>query len=260
MSPAELTVAVHDNLRHLGLDVLDVVNLRGVMGGGADHGPAEGSIEEPLAALAELQRQGLIRHLGLSNVTAGAGRAARHRRDRLRAEPLQPRPPRRRRADRRARRARHRLRAVLPAGRLHAAPVLDALRRAPSTRRRCRAPAWLLHRSPNILLIPGTSSPDHLRARTSPRAGCRRRTTLVELDAVGHRRRRTTHVFRLRHYRESGRGRPASARRGPPGAGDRPRPGEGGGVVGEGGRRPPWRPQRRRRRRHERARRREGPS
>lgn len=68
VSPAELTSAVHDNLRNLGLDALDVVNLR-VMGGGAGHGPSEGSIEEPLAALAELQRRGLIRELGLSNVT-----------------------------------------------------------------------------------------------------------------------------------------------------------------------------------------------
>jgi len=68
MSPAELTSAVHDNLRNLGLGALDVVNLR-MMGGGAGHGPSEGSIEEPLGALAELQRRGLIRELGLSNVT-----------------------------------------------------------------------------------------------------------------------------------------------------------------------------------------------
>src|ERR1700751_2753625 len=67
LSPQELTNGVHDNLRNLGLDKLDVVNLRvgGVMG------PTEGSIEKPLTALAELQRQGLIRHLGLSNVTPG---------------------------------------------------------------------------------------------------------------------------------------------------------------------------------------------
>ncbi len=67
MTPTELTRAVHDNLRNLGLDALDVVNLR-FMGDG--HGPSEGPIETPLTALAELQRQGLIRHLGLSNVTA----------------------------------------------------------------------------------------------------------------------------------------------------------------------------------------------
>lgn len=69
MTPDELTNAVHDNLRNLGLDVLDVVNLR-LMGGGAGHGPAEGSLEEPLAALARLQQEGLVRHIGLSNVTA----------------------------------------------------------------------------------------------------------------------------------------------------------------------------------------------
>src|ERR1700729_1136155 len=67
LSPQELTAGVHDNLRNLGLDALDVVNLRvgGVMG------PMEGSIAEPLSVLAELKSQGLIRHIGLSNVTAG---------------------------------------------------------------------------------------------------------------------------------------------------------------------------------------------
>ncbi len=65
-SAEELTQAVHDNLRNLGLDVLDVVNLRAMF---SAHGPAEGSLEEPLTALAELQRQGLVRHVGLSNVT-----------------------------------------------------------------------------------------------------------------------------------------------------------------------------------------------
>jgi pyridoxine 4-dehydrogenase len=67
MTPAELTRAVHDNLRNLGLDVLEIVNLR-IMG--KVHGPSEGSIEAPLTVLAELQRQGLIRHLGLSNATS----------------------------------------------------------------------------------------------------------------------------------------------------------------------------------------------
>src|SRR5271168_1708581 len=67
IAPADLVRAIHDNLRNLGIDVLDVVNLR-VMG--RIHGPSEGSIEEPFTALAELQRQGLIRHLGVSNVTS----------------------------------------------------------------------------------------------------------------------------------------------------------------------------------------------
>src|ERR1017187_5619150 len=65
-SREELTQAVHDNLRNLGLDVLDVVNLRSMFN---VHGPAEGSLEEPLTVLAELQRKGLVRHIGLSNVT-----------------------------------------------------------------------------------------------------------------------------------------------------------------------------------------------
>ena len=80
---------MHDNLRNLGLDVLDVVNLRIMFD---VHGPAEGSIEAPLTALAELQRQGLVRHIGLSNVTpTQIAEGARICRDRLRAEPLQPR-------------------------------------------------------------------------------------------------------------------------------------------------------------------------
>ncbi len=66
MSPEELTQAVHDNLRNLGLEVLDVVNLRSMLD---VHGPAEGSLEEPLTTLAELREKGLIRHIGLSNVT-----------------------------------------------------------------------------------------------------------------------------------------------------------------------------------------------
>jgi pyridoxine 4-dehydrogenase len=161
-SPAELVSAVHDNLRNLGLDTLDVVNLR-VMGD--VHAPSEGSIEPQFTALAELQRQGLISHLGLSNVTASQIKQARaiapvvcvqnhynlaHREDDALIEelakagtayvpffplggftPLQS--------------------ATLSeaAAELHATPMQVAL-------------AWLLHRSPNILLIPGTSSIAHL--------------------------------------------------------------------------------------------------
>src|SRR3954466_9961014 len=66
LSRAALTQAVHDNLRNLGLDVLEIVNLRSMLD---VHGPAEGSLEEPLTALAELQQRGLVRHIGLSNVT-----------------------------------------------------------------------------------------------------------------------------------------------------------------------------------------------
>ena len=66
MSPKELTDAIHDNLRHLKLDALDVVNLRSMF---SNHAPMEGSLEEPLTVLADLQRKGLIKQIGLSNVT-----------------------------------------------------------------------------------------------------------------------------------------------------------------------------------------------
>src|ERR1700751_6074497 len=73
-SPTELSQAVHDNLRNLGVDVLDGVNLRSMF---SVHGPAEGSIEAPLSVLAELQRKGLVRHIGLSNVTPAQIKEAR---------------------------------------------------------------------------------------------------------------------------------------------------------------------------------------
>jgi len=86
LSRQELIDGVHDNLRNLGLDTLDVVNLR--VGGVA--GPSEGSIEEPLTVLAELKRQGLIRHLGLSNVSPEQlGGGSEDYRDSLRAESVQ---------------------------------------------------------------------------------------------------------------------------------------------------------------------------
>jgi aryl-alcohol dehydrogenase-like predicted oxidoreductase len=159
----ELARAVEDNLRNLGLEALDVVNLRIMF---SAHGPAEGSIAEPLEALADLQRQGLVRHIGLSNVTAAQVQEGRrvaeivcvqnqynlaHRDDDALIDalaedgiayvpffplggfsPLQS--------------------ATLSevAARLNATPLQVAL-------------AWLLQRAPNILLIPGTSSVVHLR-------------------------------------------------------------------------------------------------
>ncbi len=88
-SAEDLTSAVHDNLRNLGLDAIDVVNLRFMFD---VHGPAEGPIEAPLATLAKLQRQGLVRHIGLSNVTPKqVAEGARHCGHRLCSEPLQPR-------------------------------------------------------------------------------------------------------------------------------------------------------------------------
>ncbi|MER8838556.1 aldo/keto reductase family oxidoreductase [Mesorhizobium sp. M0684] len=162
-SPEQLTQAVQDNLHNLGLDVLEVVNLRVMFDA---HGPAEGSIEAPLATLAELQRQGLVRHIGLSNVTAAQIAEGRricrivcvqnqynlaHRgddalindlaRDGIAYVPFFP------------------LGGFNPlqsstlskvAARLGATPMQVAL-------------AWLLRRAPNILLIPGTSSVAHLR-------------------------------------------------------------------------------------------------
>jgi pyridoxine 4-dehydrogenase len=161
-SEPELASAIEDNLRNLGLEQLDVVNLRvgGLMG------PTDGSIEKPLTALAELQRKGLIRDLGLSNVTPGQLAEGQriapivciqnlynvaHRTDDAFIADL------------------HRqgiayvpffpLGGFTPlqsealnevAASLHATPMQVAL-------------AWLLHRSPNILLIPGTSSLEHLR-------------------------------------------------------------------------------------------------
>lgn len=161
-SAAELTQAVHDNLHNLGLDVLDVVNLRAMF---SVHGPAEGSLEKPLTALAELQRQGLIRHIGLSNVTARQVQDGRkitpiacvqnmynlvHREDealltQLAAEgtayvPFFP------------------LGGFTP---LQSGVLSDVAAELGATRMQV-ALAWLLQRSPNILLIPGTSSAAHL--------------------------------------------------------------------------------------------------
>jgi pyridoxine 4-dehydrogenase len=162
-SAADLTSAVHDNLRNLGLDVLDVVNLRIMFG---IHGPAEGSIEAPLAALAKLQREGLVRHIGLSNVTLKQieeGRATAdivcvqnhfnlvHRGDdalidRLSSEGIAYVP-------------------FFPLGGftpLQSTALNDVARELGATPMQV-ALAWLLQRAPNILLIPGTSSIPHLR-------------------------------------------------------------------------------------------------
>ena len=183
-SREELTQAVHDNLRNLGLDVLDVVNLRIMFD---VHGPAEGSIEAPLTVLADLQRQGLVRHVGLSNVTPTQIAEGRriceivcvqnqynlaHRADDALIEDL----------------ARQNI-AYVPffplggftplqsstlsdvASRLGATPVQVAL-------------AWLLRRAPNILLIPGTSSVAHLRENLAADQLTLSPQTLAELDRI----------------------------------------------------------------------------
>ncbi|CAN7262988.1 aldo/keto reductase family oxidoreductase [Acidovorax sp. LjRoot118] len=161
-SAAELTQAVHDNLRNLGLDVLDVVNLRAMF---SVHGPAEGSLEEPLTALAELQRQGLIRHIGLSNVTACQVQDGRritpiacvqnmynlaHREDEALLTQLAA--------------AGTAYVPFFPLGGftpLQSGVLSDVAADLGATPMQV-ALAWLLQRSPNILLIPGTSSVAHL--------------------------------------------------------------------------------------------------
>ncbi len=163
-SPAELTQAVHDNLRNLQIDTLAVVNLRLTTAGA--HGPREGSIEPQVTALAELQAQGLIRHLGLSNVTAAqveeAGAIApvvcvqnmynlAHRDDDALVDAL---------AARRVAYA-----PFFPLGGfspLQSQTLVDVAARLGATPMQV-ALAWLLRRAPNILLIPGTSSLAHLR-------------------------------------------------------------------------------------------------
>jgi pyridoxine 4-dehydrogenase len=191
VSPQDLTEGVHDNLRNLGLDVLDIVNYRAL---GTIHGPKEGPIAEQVTVLADLRRKGLIRHVGLSNVTAAQiaeaqaitdivcvqnnyNLANRHDDaliDDLATQgiPYVPFFP---------------LGGFTPlqsstlsdvAGRLGATPMQIAL-------------AWLLHRSPNILLIPGTSSVAHLRENLAAGQLTLSPQVLSELDgiastAVGH--------------------------------------------------------------------------
>ncbi|WP_165465451.1 aldo/keto reductase family oxidoreductase [Enterobacter cloacae] len=162
-SAQELTQAVHDNLRNLKRDVLDVVNLRIMF---SAHGPAEGSIAAPLSVLAELQQQGLVRHIGLSNVTASQVAEAQkmvsvvcvqnmynvvNRGDDALIETL----------------AQQGIAWVpfFPLGGF--TPLqssgLQAVADTLGATLMQVALAWLLQRSPNILLIPGTSSVAHLR-------------------------------------------------------------------------------------------------
>ncbi len=163
MSPDDLRSAVEDNLRNLGLEVLEVVNLRMM---GAIHGPAEGSIEAPLTVLADLQRQGLVRDIGLSNVTSNQLEEGRRICDIVCVQNLYN--VARRDDDALIDELARAGIAYVPffplggftplqsselnevATRLGATPMQVAL-------------AWLLQRAPNILLIPGTSSLEHLR-------------------------------------------------------------------------------------------------
>jgi pyridoxine 4-dehydrogenase len=184
ISPEDLTAGVRDNLRNLDLEALDIVNYRAM---GSIHGPKEGSIAEEVTVLADLRRQGLIRHIGLSNVTAAQVAEAQaitdvvcvqnnynlaHRHDDALIDDL----------------ARQGI-AYVPffplggftplqsstltsvAGRLGFTPMQVAL-------------AWLLHRSPNILLIPGTSSVAHLRENLGAGQLTLSPQTLTELEGI----------------------------------------------------------------------------
>jgi pyridoxine 4-dehydrogenase len=180
----DLIAGVHDNLRNLGLDALDIVNYR-VMGSG--HGPDEGSIAEQVTVLADLQRKGLIRHIGLSNVTAAQLAEAQaitdivcvqnnynlaHRHDDALIDDL----------------ARQSIAYVpfFPLGGftpLQSSTLSDVAARLKATPMQV-ALAWLLHRSPNILLIPGTSSLAHLRENLAAGQLTLSPDLLAELDAV----------------------------------------------------------------------------
>jgi pyridoxine 4-dehydrogenase len=184
ISPEQLTAGVHDNLRNLGLEALDIVNYR-VMGAG--HGPEEGSIAEQVTVLAELRRKGLIRHIGLSNVTAAQVAEAQsitgivcvqnnynlaHRHDDTLINDL----------------ARQGIAYVpffplggfTPLQSSTLSAVADQLGAKPMQ----VALAWLLHRSPNILLIPGTSSLAHLRENLAAAQLKLSPQTLAELDGI----------------------------------------------------------------------------
>ena len=184
LSRQELIDGVHDNLRNLGLDTLDMVNLRvgGVMG------PAEGSIEEPLTVLAELKMQGLIRHLGLSNVSPEQFAEGQkiseivcvqnlynvaHRNDDgfiddLAAQGIAYVP-------------------FFPLGGFTPlqSSALDAVAASLGNTPMQVALAWLLQRSPNILLIPGTSSVEHLRENLKAATIHLPREIVASLDAIG---------------------------------------------------------------------------
>ncbi|MGD0104154.1 MAG: aldo/keto reductase family oxidoreductase [Rhodopila sp.] len=185
MGSADLVRAVHDNLRNLGVDVLDVVNLRIT---GEVHGPSEGSIEEPFSALVELQRRGLIRHLGVSNVTSAQVTQARgiaqivcvqnlynlaHRADDALIDAL---------ADMGIAYV-----PFFPLGGftpLQSSTLSDVAAQVGATPMQV-ALAWLLRRAPNLLLIPGTSSVTHLRENLAAAALILPGDLLSKLDAMG---------------------------------------------------------------------------
>jgi len=185
MEPEDLRRGVHDNLRNLGLEALEVVNMR-IMGN--IHSPAEGSIEKQVTALAELQREGLVRHIGLSNVTAAQIAEAQgiakivcvqnhynlvQREDDTLVDEL----------------ASQGIAYVpfFPLGGFTPiqSSVLSTVAQKIGATPMQVALAWLLHRSPNILLIPGTSSLAHLRENMQVAQLSLSDAVLAELDAIG---------------------------------------------------------------------------
>jgi len=187
-TPAELVQAVHDNLRNLGVEVLDVVNLRVMLDA---YKPSEGSIEAQFSALAELQQRGLIRHLGISNATAAQVQEARgiakvvcvqnhynlaHRaddalidalgRDGIAYVPFFP------------------LGGFSPLQSDSLSSIAQELGVTPMQ----VALAWLLARAPNILLIPGTSSVVHLRENLAAAELSLSAEVLAALDQIGRER------------------------------------------------------------------------
>ncbi len=163
MTPGELTQAVHDNLRNLGRDALDVVNLR-MMGDG--HGPSDASLAEPLTTLTELKAQGLIRHIGLSNVTPTQLAEAQTITDIVCVQNLYNVAQREDDAfiDDLARQGIAYV-PFFPLGGftpLQSSALTEVATQLGATPMQV-ALAWLLHRAPNILVIPGTSSVAHLR-------------------------------------------------------------------------------------------------
>ncbi|MGN8001108.1 aldo/keto reductase family oxidoreductase [Sphingomonas sp. 22176] len=184
-APDELARAVNDNLENLGLEALEVVNLRLMFD---VHGPAEGSLATPLKAVADLQRQGLVRHIGLSNVTPTQFEEARdiaeivcvqnqynlaHRDDdtfidALAAEGVAYVP-------------------FFPLGGfspLQSATLSEVAVQLDATPMQV-ALAWLLQRSPNILLIPGTSSVAHLHENLAAASLTLPQDAVARLDAIG---------------------------------------------------------------------------
>ncbi|MFM0305249.1 aldo/keto reductase family oxidoreductase [Paraburkholderia sediminicola] len=185
LEPEDIERGVHDNLRNLGVDALDVVNMRNM---GSVHAPAEGSIERQVAALAELQQRGLVRHIGLSNVTAAQVAEAQgiveivcvqnhynlvHRDDDALVDELAgkgiayvPFFP---------------LGGFTPIQSSALSTIAQTIGATPMQ----VALAWLLHRAPNILLIPGTSSLGHLRENMQAARLSLTDEVRAELDAIG---------------------------------------------------------------------------